>query len=248
MSGILQALLGACSGAGPRGQTLYTGSGSSGVATQYSFVVPANVTMISAVCIGAQITRGTFSGGTNLVSSGAYLAASTIGGDVGGGSGGQPGALGSTVSPKVGGGGAGGYSGNGGNGATNAGDVWIAAQNGAGGGGAGGSSNQMGGGTGVLGQGANGVAPAGAGSGGSGATYGGGSNGYTNGSSPYQQLNTTAGKALRYRNNIPVTPGETLTVYMQPSGFSGYYTEGQTACRIIWGTARFFPSTNTGDV
>lgn len=248
MSGILQMLIAALSGTGPVGQVLYTGSGVSGLATQYSFVVPDNVTMISAVCVGSQITRGTPTGGTLLVGSGAYLPASTIGGDVGGGNGGSAGATGQYVDPRPGGGGAGGYSGNGGNGITTDyfTDVTTQAANGTGGGGAGGGSAQMGGGVGLMGQGANGVAPAGAGSGTP--AYGGGSGGYANGSSPYQQINTTDGKALRYRNNIAVTPGETLTVYMQASGWSGYYSEGSTGCRILWGYARTFPSTNTGDM
>jgi hypothetical protein len=246
MSGILQALMAAAGGTGPVGQVLYTGSGANPAATQYSFVVPANVTTISAVCIGAELSVGV-AGGTLLLSSGASRAASIIGGEVGGGNGGAQGFNGVLAGNRAGGGGAGGYSGNGGAGTSfDSGTSTVTSGTpgaGAGGGGGGGASPGAGGGVGVLGQGSDGTAGGGSGSGGG---YGGGSAGYASGVSPFQQVGQSAGSNLRWRNNIPVTPGQTLNVYMEPGDASA--VRGPRACRILWGTARFFPSTNTGDM
>ena len=69
----------------PIGQILYTGLGYSNTYTQFSFIVPANVTKIAVVCVAASINRGA----AILLDNG-----STIGGDIGGGNGGQPGQLG----------------------------------------------------------------------------------------------------------------------------------------------------------
>ena len=174
-----------------------------------------------------------------------------------------------------GGGGAGGYTGNGGPGANGTGGVDPSAQ---GGGGAGGSPGIFydtnppgkgvgaggGGGVGLLGQGANGAPPynygagGGGGSGGTkgpdgqandgpsggGGKYGGGPGG---GAAP-NPLSGLRGGALAWKNNVSVTPGQTITVYIPAPGSNGYYPGGQGAVRILWGDGRFFPSTNTGDV
>jgi hypothetical protein len=233
-----------------QGQTLYTRSGSAASGLSYSFVVPDRVTTLGILCVGAEVARGTL-GGTLIVSSGVYRAASTIGGDIGGGAGGAAGNRGLTVGlSEAGGGGAAGYSGDGGAGRSfNPGtDTQTPGtpSSGAGGGGGGGTPGYGdGGGIGVLGQGSNGTA-GNPGSGGTASNYGGGSGGYASGSSPFAQQGQTAGRAVRYINNVSVTPGETLNVYLPPGDTNA--AMGDTACRIIWGPGRQWPSTNTGDV
>ena len=121
----------------------------------------------------------------------------------------------------TGGGGAGGYSGAGGNGGDAIG-VSVAGTGGAGGGGAESStvSGQGGGGVGILGEGANGTASGGGGSGGTAGTTVGGPGGDYGG----------GGGGRR------ATGG----------GANG--AGGDGAVRIIWGTGRSYPSTDTGDV
>jgi len=137
-----------------------------------------------------------------------------------------------------GGGGAAGYSGPGGNGGTGTGGTNNNGTSGAGGGAGGGAASQSavfgcagGGGTGILGQGANGaggIATA------SSATGGGGGSGGTAGA------NAPGGGA----------PGSGGAY----GGGIGYYNTGGAgagavgAVRIIWGSGRSFPSTNTGNL
>jgi hypothetical protein len=149
----------------------------------------------------------------------------------GGGNGGKPNASGTVDS--TGGGGAGGYSGNGGGSVINT-NGQAGSGGGGGGGGAGGSSSAAsgGGGVGILGQGANGAGgtytAADAGAGG-----GGGSGG------------AAGGAGTSFPNNSGGNFG---------GGGGGAELDGETgigaggAVRIIWGTNRAFPSTNTGDV
>jgi len=123
-----------------------------------------------------------------------------------------------------GGGGAGGYSGNGGDGGSAANPTSATSgQGGAGGGGGGGISNTSrgGGGVGILGEGASGAA---GGQDSSGDGGSGGANGTFNGG-----LYGAGGAG----DGVEVSPGG--------DGANG-------AVRIIWGTGRSFPSTNTGDV
>lgn len=232
-----------------QGQTLYTRSGSAASGLSYSFVVPDRVTTLGILCVGAEVARGTL-GGTLIVSSGVYSAASTIGGDIGGGAGGRAGYRGVSAYATAGGGGCAGYSGDGGIGysyqlGTDAPDGGTPTGGSGGGGGGGATGYAKGGGIGVLGQGASGTA-GNPGSGGTGANYGGGTGGYSRGTAPYDQLGQGPGRTVRYINNVSVTPGETLNVYLPPGDTNA--AMGDTACRIIWGPGRQWPSTNTGDV
>ena len=226
----------------PPGQVLFESSG--------SWVVPAGVTSISMVAVQSG-DSGDTTGSTVTYNSTVICRAlnrSRIGD--GGGDGGAAGSSrGSTIWYGGGGGGAGGYAGNGGKGgsAGSASESPTAGNNGGGGGGGAnrgsGGAGALGGGVGVLGQGANGVAgtqalesngtPGGAGSGGVGRKYGGGAVG-TSGSYLANQ-----GGALSYKNNVPVTPGQMVSIAI--GGTNG-------AVRIIWGPGRAFPSTNTGNV
>jgi hypothetical protein len=146
-----------------------------------------------------------------------------------------------------GGGGAGGYSGNGGNG----GGGTYNASNGNGGGGAGGAAGgqfdsgySYGGGVGLLGEGPSGQIVAGKsgnpGSYGVGAKYGGGAGTYSGAGS--------RGGALAYKNNIAVTPGQVITLYIYQANGSGGLVGGIGGIRIIWGNGRAYPSTNTQDM
>jgi hypothetical protein len=174
---------------------------------------------------------------------GGWTSGGTFTGD-GGGNGG---------SGSAGGGGAGGYSGNGGNGSI------YSAQAGSGGGGGGGfgydtmySSNFFGsggGGVGLLGQGSNGSAG-----------Y------YSNGN--FFSVGGTGGSAgsngaIGVTNNAETEPGVYIDYgvggwggnygggggggYIN-SGYGEHGQGGMSAVRIIWGTGRSFPSTNTQNV
>lgn len=157
--------------------------------------------------------------------------AGPYGGTVGGGNGGSGAGTGGYAAS--GGGGAGGYSGNGGNGSSSG--TGSSGSGGAGGGGGGwsGQSNWFGGGgggVGILGQGTNG---------GGGGTYagGGGGSGGTDGDS--YKLNQVArggayGGGGGGGGNLSMT--------------AGYSPGGNGAARIIWGSGRSFPSTNTANV
>lgn len=222
----------------PPGEAIFIGSGG---ATQ-SFVVPSGVYFISVVAVSAsptlacQLKRGA----TVLLDT---TAAIGVGND-GGGNGGPAGTNNtgqSFYNSYNSGGGAAGYSGNGGAGGLGrfdgAGQLGGSGAGGGGGGGKGGDGNgsQMvsygatGGGVGLFGQGANG---------------GPGANG-----SPIQSpyvgggANNSPGGNLRYRNNIAVTPGETLTIALGSTVATASMGPGM---RIIWGKGRAFPSTDCG--
>jgi hypothetical protein len=151
------------------------------------------------------------------------VGAGPFGGTVGGGNGGAGGG----APAQAGGGGAGGYSGNGGAGGANG----SGGSAGSGGGGAGGNSNSAndnfvggaGGGTGIFGEGPSGTTSRAGGSSGGAGTDG----GYR---SPAQ------GGA--YGGGGGGTNGY----------YNGYSPGGNGAARIIWGTGRAFPSTNTQDM
>ena len=213
-----------------------------------NWTVPAGVTSICCVCVQA---NGNAPATTVTVASTVVcqaLNASRIGD--GGGDGGARGNASFDSAAGYwragGGGGAGGYAGTGGRGATSG---SLSATAGAGGGGGGGGSGGFGGqtvpgaaggGVGLLGQGSNGTngifgSPGGAGSGGSGIQYGGGLGGAAN----TPNNTATSGGALSYKNNIAVTPGSAVVISIGASN---------GAVRIIWGTGRAYPSTNTGDV
>lgn len=196
-----------------------------------SWVVPADVYLISAVLV----CRGVSNGRVALSRGGVELLAtdSAIGGSIGGGNGG--------AAATASGGGAGGYTGPGGAGAASSGSSGSAGSGG-GGGGAGGGAG-AGGGIGLQGQGANGAggapgSPGGTGSYISGLRAGGGEN--------------VVGGNTRWRNGIPVTPGETLTLTWAGSGTQGFGptffgNNGQgEAARIMWYGGRSYPS-NAGD-
>ena len=226
----------------PPGQVLFESSG--------SWVVPAGVTSISMVAVQSG-DIGDTAGSSVTYNSAVVCRAlnwSRIGD--GGGDGGASGASNlSTYWYGGGGGGAGGYGGNGGNGGSaGPSGAFPTAGNGGGGGGGGANRNSggagaPGGGVGVLGQGSNGVAgtsffsspgrPGGAGSGGVGRKYGGGAVGASG------SYTANHGGALAYKNNVPVTPGQVVSISI--AGTNG-------AVRIIWGPGRAFPSTNTGNV
>lgn len=202
--------------------------------SSFSFVVPDGVTKISAVIVGDSNTR-ILRGATILLT-----AVTALGAGVGGGNGGAAG----TGGGDPGGGGAGGYTGNGGAGGSSvlapapSSFTGSAGASGAGGGGGGGGGKHLtagvggrGGGVRLTGQGNNGAGGAVNTAGvsgsiniGSGSAYGGGAKG-------------VAGAPLRWMNDIPVTPGETLTVDQAIS--TANYT---TAARIMWGGGRSYPS------
>lgn len=243
----------------PPGQVIITPT-----ALTMTWIVPQDVYEISAVAIGlgtsgAQLVTSLSRGATVLLST-----TSALGAGIGGGNGGNGGTGdgASTGAASGGGGGAGGYAGNGGVGGSYTsynGTNGSAGQGGGGGGGRGASlygdslqrTSGSGGGVGLLGQGANGGGGYGqAGNideaqGGNGSppavgrTYGAGNKGSQNGGSGGK------GGNLRWRNAIPVTPGETLNIAFPVQGLSA--APFGTAIRIIWGGGRSFPL-NAGDM
>jgi hypothetical protein len=155
----------------------------------------------------------------------------------GGGWGGNGGSNGGDAFTSLyggGGGGAAGYSGNGGAGADGS-DYHRLGSNGSGGGGGGGCSNHGGGGgggVGLLGEGASGMGSSD--SGGSGGS--GGSNG--SGGDPGSVSNNQGGNGGQYGGG-----GGGGSDGSRPDSEGG-----NGAVRIIWGSNRAFPSTNTGDL
>lgn len=134
------------------------------------------------------------------------------------------------------GGGAGGYSGNGGAGGGDGGNGAAGAGGGGAGGGAGSTNDDGGaggGGVGLLGEGSNGSAGTSGSPGNAGGAGSGGSNG-SNGSSD------DAGSGGNYGGGGGGGGGTTGTNGNGAAGAAG-------AARIIWGTGRSYPSTNTGD-
>lgn len=173
-----------------------------------------------------------------------------------------------------GGAGAGGYTGPGGRGGTANGAAAEAGQGGGGGGGKEGSFYETnppgfgvgaggGGGVGLRGQGTNGTPGGNPGTAGSGGSEGAnGANGQSNdgnsggggkygggpgGGSAVTPDNGLRGGALAWKNNVSVTPGQVITVYIPAPGSNGTYPGGIGGVRILWGDGRFYPSTNTGD-
>ena len=239
------------------GQQAYTSSGS------YTWVAPAGVSSVAIVAVGGGSNGGGGLGYKNsqavtagssytvVVGAGAvnrsgagndsyFISTSVVkgGGGVNNGTGGSyvgtGGGNGGTG--QYGGGGAGGYSGNGGSGGDNG-----SGTAGNGGGGGGGSwDDSGGGGVGLLGEGSSGAQglrtsqPNQAGYGGSG-----GANGLM---------------TLTWPNgygNPPATRDCSGGAYGGGHGLYGNSTQGDGgvgAVRIIWGTNRSFPSTNTGDL
>lgn len=192
------------------------------------------------------ISTGTVRGIGGLRST-AALTGGAGGGFVGdgGGTGGGGGSAASTTQCG-GGGGAAGYSGNGGNGGTGTTNNSTGGDGGgAGGGGGGGASDTAGsgGGVGILGAGTSGLAGAGSTADGRGGF--GGSSG-TNAS----QASTSTAAVNIYSGTVRSNPG----LYGGGCGGSeNSVTElanagGTGAVRIIWGSGRSFPSTNTGDL
>ena len=165
-------------------------------------------------------------GGTSSNAGGGYSIATGVTSSGGGNGGSGGGSL--NNNGGGGGGGAGGYGGNGGNGGAGNSGVGVTGSSGGGGGGggqaAGGTNNNGGGGIGILGAGNNGGGgarnnPGGGGSGGASGVPGGGGGAYGGG-----------GGACEDDTNR--------------SGLRG----GVGAVRIIWGSGRAYPSTNTADV
>ncbi|GEM_PF-1906425 len=220
------------------GEIVFAPDGTAGSMTQ-TMVVPANVYFLSVLCVGqknsqaAPLNTRISRGGTVLLGSDTPL-----GGGVGGGNGGIGGSRGH--------GGAGGYSGNGGNGSSSTSVPGTAGQGGGGGGGSWdsgesgvrGSSAGYGGPIGLLGQGANGTA----------GILNTTSNSGGVGSPPSSGIVAGAGGGsgsdggdVRWKNDIPVIPGETLTITFgvqtapNPRGTS-------PALRAMWGGGRSFPA------
>lgn len=206
---------------------------------------------------GANTAAGGFSGNGTAGSNSYFISETTVKGEGGkaafnntggaggtyvgdGGGNGGAGANSASFNPGSGGG-AGGYSGNGGSGTRTTGN------SGSGGGGGGGGGGGFmaaggGGGVGILGQGANGAGgtagpylePAGGGGGGSG-----GANG-TNGSTGTNGRNNAGGAGGGYGGG----GGGAVIQYDTATGGAG----AGGAVRIIWGTGRSFPSTNTSNM
>jgi hypothetical protein len=182
---------------------------------------------------------------------GCAVSASFPGGKYLGDGGGYGGAGGQRISGQAGGGGgAGGYTGNGGDGATAQNATGVFATDGAGGGGGGGGSAGLGriagsgGGVGILGQGASGLA-----GGNTTNAHGGGGFGGSGGGDATNATQTPVGSAYTVDN--PSTGGAYGGGGCGSDGPVATLNEGpggDGAVRIIWGTGRAFPSTNTGDM
>ncbi len=243
------AALKADTGSAPAGQVvLLTGT--------TSWTVPAGVTSICVVAVQGGSTPLATANPVTVTVSGTVVCRAQNENRIGdgGGNAGTPGNGGSdyeTFTLFGGGSGAGGYSGNCGNGGSYDGWSIVIATSGNGGGGGGGGYDNgslpgYGGSVGLLGQGSSGAAGnpgqnGGNGSSGTALGYGAGAKGVGN---YYPSLAGGRGGALSYKNNIAVTPGQTVTLSI-PATVSG---AGPAAVRIIWGAGRSFPSTNTGDV
>ncbi len=254
-------------------QIAYTTPGS------YTWTAPAGVTSISLVAVGGggggagsgALAGGNSSFNSTIVAYGGGAATSTAGGAGGGRTGGDGGGTGGTggngTNPHYGGGGgAGGYTGNGGNGGSSGGNGTAGTGGGGGGGGGGVQYNYSsggGGGVGILGLGTSGAAgiantnaPGKGGSGGANGSTGSNSDGSAGkygggGNSSYGYAGGGGGGGLVYKNNFPVTPGNTYVVVVGAAGDGGVvasYKGGGGAVRIIWpGNERSFPSTRTAD-
>lgn len=224
-----------------RGEVIYRTPGT------YTFTVPKNVTSVCVVCIGGGGSPAASSsrfGSTIIAYSGNQPSGGGwTGGDAGfnGGSGGSAGVF---YDPNLslsyttlggGGGGAAGYTQNGGTGGNGFTPSYGGPWSGASGGGVGlyGAANPLitGGGSGAQGYTYSGPVGASAGYGpyfGAGA----GGAGYWQDADPTAQSRGWGGGGITWKNNIQVTPLQTIQVVVgNPNG----------AVRIIWGTARSFP-------
>jgi hypothetical protein len=223
-------LMAAAAAAAAPGQVEFTTAGT------YNWNVPEGVTSLCAVLV-----QGGGAAASTLTYNATVYCRAQNGNRIGdgGGDGGAGGSYDMTYDRYGGGGGAGGYAGNGGHGGIYqyASSITLPAANtGAAAGGmaayAPGAYGAGGGGVGLKGISATATAAGAAGSGGAagnsstgvGGQYGGGG----------QQ---SPGGALAYKNDIPVTPGATVTIVVTGNG----------GARILWGDGRFYPSTNTGD-
>lgn len=259
----------------PVGQVVFANDTGYGGISQKSWTVPPGVFFISAVVVGA------FNGGYASIKRGATTlldTSSSIPSQAdGGGNGGAPGSRsGRGPAGEAGAGGAGGYSGNGGNGGSTAGNPspdsyygnpggsGTGGGGGGGGGGAGGGGiNGLGGGGGPVGLRGTGVSGAGgaAGTGSTAITRSGGGGGIGSPTATHlygagyvsMDRGSSSGGSLRYKNNIPVTPGEVLTIFAPDPSMGGYnYPVGVAStfgagARIMWGGGRSYPS-NAGDI
>lgn len=223
----------------------------------YTVVVGAGGTSNLAGGDSYFISPTTVKGGGGMMG---YLnrAGGTYVGD-GGGNGGMGGTGGGWGSGASGGGGAGGYAGNGGAGAGFSGSGTLGPEPGAGSGGGGGgggatagvsngsyaSAGAGGGGVGSFGQGTNGAPGSNA------LITGGGGGSYVSPSSQGTQGGT--GSPFQFQ---AVLPGANGGNYGGGGGGGGAFqyqsaaggTGGGGIVRIIWGSGRAFPSTNTGDI
>jgi hypothetical protein len=243
------------------GQVVFTSSG--------TWTAPAGVTSVHVVAVGSGYGNSGHSYFINTATVAGYGSSGPSGGSYvgdGGGSGGDGSYERDCSSWSYGDcGGAGGYSGNGGSAVQT--DCSNFAQGGAGSGGGGGAGSGYpndyrsagGGGVGILGEGSSGAGGTTShlggfgGSGGADATtcyaeacydaklsgnYGGGAVHQGSASSAHG----TGGGGLGWKNNITVTAGTDYSVVVNNGG------SGNGAVRIIWGSDRAFPSTNTADV
>lgn len=229
------------------GEVVFQASGASNSQTVFSWVVPAGVYEVCMLAISSHRDYAT------RVSRGAADLVNTTWGvgtnGVGGGNGGD---AGPRRAPYTGAGGAGGYSGAGGRGGdteTDSANVityypGLAGSGGGGGGGWGGDA--AGGGVGIYGQAGNGAPgttssdPKGKAGSDTGLLRAGAGTPH-NYPSAADIYNSKPGGNLRYRNAVPVSPGETLTItldYWIRDNAAGY----GALVRILWGGARSFPS------
>lgn len=232
------------------GEAVFVTNGTTNV---YSWVVPANVYRISAVCVACPSNGGgqsfpKISRGSTLL----LAPDSAIGvGGVGGGNGGLPGNYTSEYFSSGGGGGAGGYTGDGGKGGNSAtytgvyGDAGLSGSGGGGGGAAGPKTttpSATSGPVGLLGAGASGGPSSSAtvdGKGFAGSNLGGILCG---GAFP-----GAYGGNLRWLNDIAVTPGETLTINIYLIKATDTTKGVNEGVRLLWGNdGRSYPS-NAGD-
>lgn len=252
----------------PVGQVVFAGNKSGGGISE-TWTVPPGVYSICVVLVAAHGNPYCAVSGPGFsLTHGSAIGVNGVGGGNGGSAGSRSGRgpLG-----EAGGGGAGGYGGNGGAGGRTAssptpgyydGDPGTAGAGGGGGGGGGGKGNGTtngaggrGGGVGLYGVGASGNGGA--------AGYGSTSPGVNgspggNGSPPtvfgagqaQGPYGSSMGGNLRWRNDIPVTPGSVISIYSDQSPLGGYlvYTPGGApGVRIMWGGGRSYPS-NAGDL
>ena len=222
----------------------------SSATTTFSWIVPANVYRISAVAVACP-GRGGGQAYPKISRGAAVLLAPDMAlgvGGVGGGNGGLPGGFNDTYYIFGGGGGAGGYTGNGGRGGDSAnspGTAGFAGLPGSGGGGGGAQGpttrtpSATSGPVGLLGAGASGGRPNSEGVGSAGSNLGGVLCGAVWPGHP--------GGNLRWLNDIPVTPGETLTITMYQRAAPQLTTGANEGVRILWGNdGRSYPN-NAGD-